>query len=230
LSVNSNTSLPGWGIEKFFFSEAARGGPLTWAAGDFGFDGDVLGPTRHAHDGAAEYFYIASGSVRVEIGGEEFVLNEGDLCCIPEDVPHNVLGLESDADACVFCVVGPNIADHKWRIEDFRAEGDFRRSTVGRPFVDLELPASGNLSAEALVLSRTDTPTSLTPEGRECVYFVCEGELNLRFANGLGGILAPGAFLHVREGSRHEVSAASDLCRVIRVNCKFESWATAVRS
>ncbi|WP_332643537.1 cupin domain-containing protein [Aeromicrobium sp.] len=224
------TSIPGWGTDKFFFTEAARGGPLTWAIGDAGFDGDVLGPTRHAHDGAAEYFFMAEGAVRVEVGGDEFVVQEGDLCCIPADVPHNVLGPTSRIDAHLFCVVAPNFVDHKWRIDGFTEEGELGKATVGRPFVDAELPKSGGLSAEALTLKPTDEVRLETLQGRECVYFVCEGKLDLEFSNGLSGSLAPGAFQHVREGSPHKVSTASDECRVLRIDCAFESWATAVRS
>src|SRR5215207_5531012 len=84
-----------WGADGFFFTEAARGGPLTWRRGAAALEGDALGPVRHVHDDAAEYFYMHRGSLRIEACGEEFVLAEGQLCLIPPDAPHNVLGLAS---------------------------------------------------------------------------------------------------------------------------------------
>jgi len=221
--------IPGWGTDGFFFTEAARGGPLTWKIGDVGFDGDVLGPVRHAHDGAAEYFYIAAGSVLAEVAGHEIQLKEGDLACIPEDAPHNVLGPTSDVEVKIFCVVAPNFADHKWRIDEFKPGSEYLLAQVGRPFVDTELPGSGALSAVALELTAGDHPNDVTLRGCECIYFVVDGALDLTLANGLRGTLEPGSFQHVRDGMRHVVGAASKHCRVLRFDCAFESWSTAIR-
>ena len=119
-----------WGADGFFFTEAARGGSLPWRVGGSKLEGDALGPVRHAHDDAAEYYFMFSGSAHVETGGEEFVLEEGQLGCIPPDAPHNFLGPASDKDACLFCVVGPNLTYNKWRVKDFKPESESLRMAV----------------------------------------------------------------------------------------------------
>jgi mannose-6-phosphate isomerase-like protein (cupin superfamily) len=68
-----------------------------------------------------------SGSAYVETGGEEFVLEEGQFGYIPPNAPHNFLGPASGHDACLFCVVAPNLADNKWRVRDFRPAAEALR-------------------------------------------------------------------------------------------------------
>ena len=80
-----------WVRQQLIFTEAVRGGPLVWCAGDDHLFGDPLGPVRHAHDDAAEYYFVLSGACMVEVGGEERVANTGDLVYIPADAPHNLL-------------------------------------------------------------------------------------------------------------------------------------------
>ncbi len=218
-----------WGTDAFFFTEAARGGPLTWRVGGAGFEGDELGPVRHVHDDAAEYYYMVTGAIHVEVGGEEFVLGPGELCCIPPDAPHNVLGLASDEDARMLCIVAPNVADAKWRISDFRPGSESLRAVVGRPFVDEELPASGTVTATALVLAAGEQPRVVVPQGHERVYLVVEGALDLALHGGLHGSIAPGTYVHVREGMRHELSTSSS-CRVLRIDCAHDNWAGVPRA
>lgn len=214
----------GWGSDGFFFTEAARGGPLTWRVGGAGFEGDALGPVRHAHDGAAEYYFMVAGSIVVEVGGEERVLEENELCYIAPDAPHNVPRVAGDGEARMFCVVGPNRVDAKWRLNDFVPGSEARRQAVARPFVDDELPAGGTLRACALTLSGSDAPLVAVPEGEERVYLVVDGALDVSLHGGLHGTLRAGTYLHVREGLRHEMSSTGE-CRVLEIGCASTPWA-----
>lgn len=212
-----------WGVDGFVFTEAVRGGALPWRVGEAKLANDVLGPVRHAHDDAAEYYYMFSGSAHVETGGEEFVLEEGQLGYIPPDAPHNFTGPATDEDACLFCVIAPNLVENKWRVKDFLPGTESLRMAVGTPFEDEELPAGGKLAAHAIELDAGSEPVKLVPEGCEMVHLVVDGELEARFENGLAGRIEAGRYLHVREGVEHELSASAP-CRVLRMDCFFESW------
>jgi mannose-6-phosphate isomerase-like protein (cupin superfamily) len=212
-----------WGSEGIFFSEAARGGPLPWRAGDEMLGGDALGPTRHAHDDAAEYYYMFSGSALCEVGGQERVLGEGELLYIPPDAPHNFFGPASDADACLYALVAPNYANNKWRLTDFLPGSEELRMSVATPFVDSDLPAGGTLSAEAILLDGDTEPITLKLSNCESVYVVVEGVLDMALANGLSGSLSAGTTLHLRSGTEHVLSA-SDACKVLRLDCGFAEW------
>jgi mannose-6-phosphate isomerase-like protein (cupin superfamily) len=212
-----------WGADGLVFTEAVRGGPLAWRVGQSHLEGDALGPVRHAHDNAAEYYYMFSGSAHVETGEEQFVLQEGELGLIPPDAPHNFFGPASDKDACLFCIVGPNYAANKWRIGDFLPGTESLRMAVARPFDDGELPQAGTLSAEAIALGSSDEPRAVTPEAAELLYLVLDGELDISLAMGLHGTLRRGTYLHVRDGVRHELSTSST-CKVLRMSCGFAVW------
>jgi mannose-6-phosphate isomerase-like protein (cupin superfamily) len=212
-----------WGADGFFFTEAARGGPLAWRVGQRQLEGDALGPVRHAHDDAGEYYFMASGSAHVETGGEELVLEEGQLGYIPPNAPHNFLGPASGRDACLFCVVAPNFADNKWRVRDFRPEAESLRMEVATPFEDARLPVGGQLEAHALTLPAGAEPIRATPSGVETIYVVVDGTVEVRLANGLHGALSAGSYLHVRDGVSNEISATAQ-ARVLRIDCGFEAW------
>src|ERR1700733_9084619 len=158
-----------WGADGLVFTEAVRGGPLAWRVGQSHLEGDALGPVRHGHDNAAEYYYMFSGSARGETGDEQFVLEEGELGLIPPDAPHNFFGPASDKDACLFCIVGPNYAANKWRIDNFLPGTESLRMAVARPFEGSDLPAGGTLSAESIELDRSDPPRTVTPKAAELV-------------------------------------------------------------
>ena len=103
-------SWQAWVRQGLLFTEAVRGGPLVWPSGGAHLHGDPLGPVRHAHDDAEEYYYILSGQCLVEIGGEERVATAGDLVYIPANAPHNLLGEVGGTDAWVFVLVAPNFS------------------------------------------------------------------------------------------------------------------------
>lgn len=220
-----------WGADGLFFTEAARGGPLAWRVGASALEGDALGPTRHVHDDAAEYYFMFSGAAHVETGGEELVLREGELGYIPPDAPHNFLGPASDADACLFCVVGPNHVANKWRLDDFRPGSEELRMSVGRPFDGQPgaLPGGGTLSAEGIVMQPGDETRRVRAAGRELVYLVYEGAVDVSLVNGLHGRLERGTYLHVRELVEHELSAPVP-CKILRIDCEFAMWLGAPRS
>jgi mannose-6-phosphate isomerase-like protein (cupin superfamily) len=212
-----------WGSDGFFFTEAARGGGLPWRVGAAQLEGDALGPVRHAHDDASEYYFMFSGSAYVETGGEEFVLEEGQLGYIPPDAPHNFLGPASDHDACLFCVIGPNFADNKWRVKDFRPGSEELRMAVGTALEDDELPGGGTLSASALSLAPGDDRIERTPSGFEVVYLVVDGSLEVELHGGLHGTIEAGTYVHVRDGRRHVLGTSAG-CRVLRIDCAFQAW------
>jgi len=213
----------GWASDPFFFTEAARGGPWVWHPGDPGFAGEPLGPVRHVHDDAGEYYYMYRGAGIVETGGQEFVLEEGQLGYIPPDAPHNFLGPAEDEDACLFCVIAPNFPQSKWRVKDFLPGSESLRMAVATPFVDDELPGGDTLAAHALELAPGAPPRELTPAGFEVVYLVVEGALELALHGGLHGTIAAGTYVHVRDGMRHELGSAEG-CRVLRMDCAFAAW------
>src|SRR5581483_3156864 len=80
-----------WARQRLVFTEAVRGGPLVWPAGGEHLAGDPLGPVRHAHDDAAEYYFVLSGECLIEVGGEERVATTNELVFIPANAPHNLL-------------------------------------------------------------------------------------------------------------------------------------------
>ena len=213
-----------WGTDGLFFSEAGRGGPLPWRVGDTKLEGDALGPVRHVHDDADEYFYMFSGDGRFEVGGQEYVLREGELGHVPPDAPHNFLGPASDRDACLFALVAPNFADNKWRLDDFRPEAEELPMKVATPFDDAKLPGGKNLSAEAITLSKDEEPISVLPHGRESLYLVTEGEFDVALHGGLSGTLEKGTYLHVRDSVKHELSTPSS-AKVLRMDCLWVEWA-----
>ncbi len=221
---DKDSAVEGWEADGIFFTEAGRGGPLTWRVGASQLEGDALGPVRHAHDDAGEYYFMFSGSAHVETGGEEFVLEEGELGYIPPDAPHNFLGPASDRDACLFCVIGPNYPDNKWRVKDFLPESDSLRMAVATPFEDDQLPGGGTLSAAAIELGPDDEPLQLTPTGFEVLYVVVEGALEIKLFGGLHGTIERGTYVHVRDGMQHELAAAGG-CKVLRIDCGFVAWA-----
>jgi mannose-6-phosphate isomerase-like protein (cupin superfamily) len=212
-----------WGADGFFFTEAARGGPLAWRIGGDRLEGDGLGPVRHAHDAAAEYYYMFSGSAHVETGSDQFVLEEGALGFIPPDAPHNFLGPASDKDACLFCLVAPNRVENKWRVRDFRSGAEELHTSVAIPFEDPELPGDKHLAARAISLDAGDEPLRLRPEGFEVVYLVVEGAAQLTLANGLSGLIEQGRYVHVRHGMEHKLGPGGG-CRVLRMDAHFEAW------
>ena len=66
-------------------------------------------------------------------------------------------------------------------------------------------------------------PIDLTPKGFEVVDIVIEGSVEIKLFGGPHGTIDIGTYVHVREGIRHELSAASD-CKVLRMDCGFVAW------
>jgi mannose-6-phosphate isomerase-like protein (cupin superfamily) len=216
-----------WGEDGFFFTEAARGGPLTWRLGEPRIDGDALGPVRHVHDDAAEYFFMFAGAARFEVGGQEIVLREGELLYVPPDAPHNVLEPVGDTDAKMFCVIAPNFPANKWRIDGFKEGSDQLRGEVVVPFEDGDVHRGGTVAGRPLSLERDAPALRVVPDGHECVYLVVDGELAIRLDGGLAGTIVPGRYVHVRDSVAHELSTPSR-CQVLRIDCEFAMWSGVV--
>lgn len=163
------------------------------------------------------------GSALVETGGEEFVLEEGQLGYIPPDAPHNFLGPSTDRDVFFFCVIAPNFADNKWRVNDFRPGSESLRMAVATPFQSAELPGGDKLSAHALHLTPDDGVVAVSAAGRDVVYLVVDGSVDIRATGGLRGTIKSGTYLHLREGWDHELEVSAP-AKVLRFDCAFEAW------
>lgn len=50
--------------------------------------------SMHAHRAKEEVFYLQSGSVRMEVGGEQYLLAPGDFVHVPSGTPHRFTGIE----------------------------------------------------------------------------------------------------------------------------------------
>jgi len=212
-----------WFGQGFFFTEAARGGPLVWPPGADRLAGDPLGPIRHVHDDAAEYYFVLQGQCRAEVGGEVRVVGPGDLVYIPPNAPHNLLGEVGGADAWVFIVVSPNFMERKWRTSNFRAGSETLRMRVSRPFEGDSAASTYPVSANAVRLER-DAPLSGRAETSELVYLIVNGLARVRVGR-LGGTLAAGDYIHIRRGMPHELSGVTAETDILRFDCPFAQWA-----
>jgi mannose-6-phosphate isomerase-like protein (cupin superfamily) len=214
---------PDWLRQQLIFTEAVRGGPLVWPAGGSHLQGDVLGPERHAHDDAAEYYFALSGACLVEVGGEERVAAAGDLVYIPPDAPHNLLSEVGGEDAWVYVLVSPNFAHNKWRMSGYLPGSESLRMTITRP-LDGDGSAAGNPFPAEVVAVERDRPYTGTPETGEVVYLVARGRCHVRVGE-LAGNLGPGAQVHVRCGVECEIASLAERTELLRFDCAFVPFA-----
>ena len=211
-----------WVRQGLLFTEAVRGGPLVWPAGGSHLHGDPLGPTRHAHDEAAEYYFILTGACRVEVGGEERLVSEGDLVYIPANAPHNLLGGVGDTDMWAFILVAPNLAHNKWRLGDFLAGSEDLRMTVSRPLDDDTQARSHPFPAETLRIA-AGVPLVRRAEEGEFVGLVTEGTAHVRTGH-MAGNLGPGSYFHVRRDLDLEVAALTTATSLLLFECRFANF------
>ena len=211
-----------WCRQGLLFTEAVRGGPLVWPAGAAQLHGDVLGPTRHVHDDAAEYYFIVSGACKVEVGGEERIASAGDLVYIPADAPHNLLHEVGGDDMWALILVAPNHAENKWRLDDFRPGSDDLRMAVSRPLEGDNLAESHPFPAELLELER-GAPHWRIAERGELVGLVVGGTAHVR-AGLVSGNLGSGAFVHVRRDLEFEASATSATASILLFECAYANF------
>jgi hypothetical protein len=211
-----------WSRQGLVFTEAVRGGPLVWPAGSERLYGDPLGPTRHVHDDAAEYYFILRGACRVEVGGEERVVSAGDLVYIPADAPHNLLGEVGGADMWSFILVAPNLAHNKWRLTDFRPGAEDLRMTVTRPLENDDGARSHPFPAEALHLSAGQTETRIADRG-EIVGIVTRGVVHVR-AGLMAGNHSVGDFFHVRRDLELHIAPLGSAADVLLFECRFRNF------
>jgi quercetin dioxygenase-like cupin family protein len=208
-----------WARQQLVFTEAVRGGPLVWPVGSEHLAGDPLGPVRHAHDDAAEYYFVLSGECLVEVGGDERVATTNDLVFIPANAPHNLLGEVGGEDAWVFVLVAPNFAHNKWRTSDFLPGTEDLRMTISRPLEDDSTARSHPFRASVERFGR-DEPKLIVSDTAELVYLVVDGRVHTRVGF-LSGALGPGDYAHVRRDVDHEFSSLTDESTVLRFDCEF---------
>ena len=209
--------------QPIMFTEAVRGGPLVWTAGSTHLHGDPLGPIRHAHEGAAEYYFVLSGACLVEVAGEERVATAGDLVHIPADAPHNLLHEVGGRDAWTYIMVAPNFADNKWRTTGLPSDEDSPKMTVTRP-LEGDDSASQNLFPASVVTVTRGKPRTSVSSTAELVYLVVEGECHARVGR-LSGNLRPGHQVHVLRDLDHEISALTEHARMLCFTCAFVPFA-----
>ncbi len=212
-----------WVRQQLIFTEALRGGPLVWPAGDTHLFGDPLGPVRHAHDDAAEYYFVLSGACLVEVGGEERVANAGDVVYIPANAPHNLLHEVGGEDAWVYVLVSPNFAHNKWRTSDYLPGTESLRMSITRPLEGDRSTASNPFPAD-LVEVRRGNPLAAVSHTAEHVYLVVDGECHVRVGR-LSGTFGPGGQVHVLRDLDHEISSLTESARLLRFECAFVPFA-----
>ena len=212
-----------WVRQQLIFTEALRGGPLVWPAGDTHLFGDPLGPVRHAHDDAAEYYFVLSGACLVEVGGEERVANTGDLVYIPANAPHNLLHEVGGEDAWVYVLVSPNFAHNKWRTSDYLPGTESLRMSITRPLEGDRSTASNPFPADVVEVVR-GTPVAAVSHTAEFVYLVVDGECHVRVGR-LSGAFGPGGQVHVLRDLDHEISSLTESARLLRFECAFVPFA-----
>jgi quercetin dioxygenase-like cupin family protein len=214
-----------WVRQGLLFTEAVRGGPLVWPVGATSLHGDPLGPTRHAHDDAEEYYFFLSGRCLVEIGGEERVVGPGDLVHIPANAPHNLLGEVGGNDAWAFILVAPNLAHNKWRLSDFLPGSEELRMTVTRP-LDGEAGARQNAFAAEALNVEAGKPFAMTTRDGELVGIVTAGRAHVR-SGLLAGNLGSGEYFHVRRDLELRVDALTERASAVLFHCSFHNFAGA---
>jgi quercetin dioxygenase-like cupin family protein len=214
-----------WVLQGLLFTEAVRGGPLVWPAGAAHLHGDPLGPIRHAHDDAEEYYFILSGQCLVEVGGEERVAAAGDLVHIPANAPHNFLGEVGESDAWAFILVAPNVAHNKWRLSDFLPGSEDLRMTITRP-LDGDDSARGNAFGAETVQVAPGSSFAETASGGEVVGLVTDGRAHVR-AGLMAGNLGPGDYFHVRRDLELHIDALGAHGTLLLFRCPFENFAGA---
>jgi quercetin dioxygenase-like cupin family protein len=227
--ANTSNDLAGLGTwqeyvrQPLMFTEAVRGGPLVWPAGSTHLHGDPLGPVRHAHDGAAEYYFVLSGACLVEVAGEERVANAGDLVYIPADAPHNLLHEVGGVDAWTYIMVAPNFAHNKWRTSDYLSDDESPKMSVTRPLEGDDSALSNPFPAEVVTVER-GRPLARVSNDAELVYLVVEGECHFR-AGALSGNLHAGHQAHVLRDLEHDLSALTERARLLCFTCAFVPFA-----
>jgi quercetin dioxygenase-like cupin family protein len=203
--------------QPIMFTEAVCGGPLVWPAGSTHLYGDPLGPVRHAHDGAAEYYFVLSGACLVEVGGEERAASAGDLVYIPADAPHNLLHEVGGVDAWTYIMVAPNHAHNKWRTSGYLSDEESPKMTVTRP-LDGDNSACENPFPADTITVRRGQPVYRTSSSAELVYLAVEGQCHVRVGT-LSGNLRPGHQVHVLRDLEHEISALTEQARLLCFTC-----------
>ena len=210
-----------WVRQGLLFTEAVRGGPLVWPVGASSLYGDPLGPIRHVHDDAEEYYFFLSGSCLVEIAGEERVVGPGDLVHIPANAPHNLLGEVGGDDVWSFILVAPNHAHNKWRLSDFAPGSEDLRMTVTRPLED-DGARDNAFGAEAVHLE-AGTPYAGTAADGEIVGIVTAGRAHVR-TGPMAGNLGPGEYFHVRRDLELRIDALTGRASVVLFHCSFRNF------
>jgi len=211
-----------WVRQGLLFTEAVRGGPLVWPIGAPNLFGDPLGPIRHAHDDAEEYYFFLSGRCLVEIGGEERVVGPGDLVHILADAPHNLLGEVGGDDVWSFILVAPNLAHNKWRLSDFLPGSEDLRMTVTRP-LEGDAGAGDNAFGAEAVHVGAGAPFAASASDGELVGIVTAGRAHVR-SGLMAGNLNPGDYFHVRRDLELRVDALSEEASVVLFHCPFRNF------
>ena len=150
---------------------AARG-PAGLAGRVDHLEGDPLGPVRHVHDDAAEYYYVLSGACLVEVGGEERVATPATWSTSRPTHPttSSARSVERLLDVRL---VAPNFAATSG-VRPISSRTESAKMTITRP-LDGDDAASGNPFLAALVTVDRGQSQFRTSPTAELVYLVAEG-------------------------------------------------------
>ena len=211
-----------WAGQQLVFTEAFRGGPLVWLAGEDRLHGDPLGPVRHAHDDAAEYYYVFRGECLVEVSGKERIARAGDLVYIPPDAPHNLLGVP-DHEAWTFILVSPNLMHNKWRTANYLPGTESLQMAVSRPFEGDDSAALNTFAARTIHVAAGQQGRVLTSESAEQICLVVDGRIKVKVGQ-LSGTLGPGDYFHVWRAVDSELSGSDSDAHVLQFLCPFKPY------
>ncbi len=96
------------------------------------------------HDGQ-EFDFVIKGSMKIQIGNNIEILNEGDLIYYNSSQPHGMMALNGEACEFLTCVI-PGEPEES-NIEQTEAAGHSRKSEVSRKFIDITEDEEGRLAA-----------------------------------------------------------------------------------
>ena len=128
-----------WGADGFFFTEAARGGSLPWRAGRSKLEGDALGPVRHAHDDAAEYYFMYRESAQLRPEARNSCSRRASSVTSPR-TPLITSSVRLGCRRVSLLCRRPQFHFNKWRVKDFKPGSEWLRMAVGTPFEEDPLP------------------------------------------------------------------------------------------
>lgn len=213
-----------WDQLPIIWTEGFRGAGLLWRAGSDWFSNDPAGPRAHSHDGGSETMYVQSGAVDLVVGSTPLTASLGDFIFVPANTFHD-LKAYPDMDLLLFVLVAPNLANKRWRFDEFK-DSDFDgvpSVTTGlhRLESDLSLPGDARLRSRLRVLAPGEVDAFDGLSDYERVVFVVEGSVRVEVGR-LTGSFRSGDFLYVAAETNHRLENDSrSVAKVLIADAPF---------